>query len=361
MPKQATIDSPALLWPPALRRPASPPTLVYLDLNHWIYLAHAATGHRNGSQYEPALRRCRAARADGTALFPLSATHYMEIAKISDPAQRSDLAGLMEELSGFTTLLSRSWIIRMELAAALTSQLGSSPDPPPRLDLLGPGYGWTLGRLHPIVLSDAAGNDITEQARQQSGPAAFDAYMTAMLLITERAMLAGPADEDVPALRSLGWDPLAAKTMAANRARQEQAFQDGLDEHTRRRPNHLRNIVLAREVIIELEPMLVKAATSRDCSLDDLLGSCPRQAQDLVRSMPSSEVATTLKFQDHRNRSKRWAFNDIFDIDALSIAVPYCDVVVTDTHRRSVLHTVRVDERMDTVVLARLTELPEHL
>ena len=29
MPKQATIDSPTLLWPPALRRPASPPKLVY--------------------------------------------------------------------------------------------------------------------------------------------------------------------------------------------------------------------------------------------------------------------------------------------------------------------------------------------
>jgi hypothetical protein len=107
--------------------------------------------------------------------------------------------------------------------------------------------------------------------------------------------------------------------------------------------------------------MLVEAATSRDCSLDDLLGSSPQQAQDLVRSMPSSEVSTTLKFQDHRNRSKRWAFNDIFDIDALSLAVPYCDVVVTDIHRRSVLHTVRLDERMDTVILARLTELPEHL
>jgi S-adenosylhomocysteine hydrolase len=63
----------------------------------------------------------------------------------------------------------------------------------------------------------------------------------------------------------------------------------------------------------------------------------------------------------HRNRDKWWACNDIFDIDALSLAVPYCDIVVTDSHRRHVLRTAHLDERMDTAVLAKLTELPTHL
>jgi len=361
MPKEATTDSPPLNWPPTLRRPASPPKLVYLDLNHWIYLSQAATGHREGSQFEPALQRCRAARDAGTVVFPLSATHYMEIIKITDPAQRGNLAILMEELSGFTTLLSRSWVMRMELEAALTSRLGPSPEPLPTLDLLGPGYGWALGRLHPIVVQDSEGHDVTEQARQQIGPASFDPYMAAMLLMTERMMLAGPADEDVPALRNLGWDPLAARTMAENRARQEQTFQDGLEDQMRRRPHRLRAAVLAREAVIELEPMLVEAATVRRCHLSDLLGATPQQAQDLIRSMPSSDVATTLKFQDHRNQSKRWLFNDTFDIDALSLAIPYCDIVVTDVHRRHVLHNVHMDTRMDTVILAHLTELTDHL
>jgi hypothetical protein len=33
------------LWPSRLRRPDDDTRLVYLDLNHWISLARAATGH----------------------------------------------------------------------------------------------------------------------------------------------------------------------------------------------------------------------------------------------------------------------------------------------------------------------------
>jgi hypothetical protein len=40
--------------------------------------------------------------------------------------------------------------------------------------------------------------------------------------------------------------------------------------------------------------------------------------------------------------NKRRACNDIFDIDALSLAVPYFDIVVTDSHRRHVLRTAHL-------------------
>jgi hypothetical protein len=35
------------IWPHGLYRPSFDCKLVYLDLNHWIYLAQAATGHRS--------------------------------------------------------------------------------------------------------------------------------------------------------------------------------------------------------------------------------------------------------------------------------------------------------------------------
>lgn len=38
----------AYLWPQSLRLPLRPPKLVYLDLNHWIALAKALAGHRDG-------------------------------------------------------------------------------------------------------------------------------------------------------------------------------------------------------------------------------------------------------------------------------------------------------------------------
>jgi hypothetical protein len=70
-------DAPPLSWP-ALRRPDGGGKLVYLDQKHWVHLAQADTGHPGGTCYAAALQAARAARAAGTAIFPLSVVHYSE-------------------------------------------------------------------------------------------------------------------------------------------------------------------------------------------------------------------------------------------------------------------------------------------
>jgi hypothetical protein len=51
--------------------------------------------------------------------------------------------------------------------------------------------------------------------------------------------------------------------------------------------------------------------------------------------MPSSRVAVSLKAAYHKDNRHVWTSNDIHDIDALSIAVPYCDAVFTDKAARN--------------------------
>jgi hypothetical protein len=96
------------IWPPRLYRPSYDHKLVYLDLNHWIYLAKAATGHSDGPKHEPALAALREAKASGKFLFVLSGTHYMEMEGIKSPRQRRDITDVIEELTGFRTLASRA-------------------------------------------------------------------------------------------------------------------------------------------------------------------------------------------------------------------------------------------------------------
>ena len=55
-------------WP-AIFRPPYEVKLVYLDLNQWIGLAKAATGHKDGARYLQALEAARAAKDAGTAMF----------------------------------------------------------------------------------------------------------------------------------------------------------------------------------------------------------------------------------------------------------------------------------------------------
>src|ERR1700679_3980220 len=101
------IHAPPLLWPPLLELPRAEMLIVYMDLNNWIGLAQALTGHPKGAAHGDVLQACRAARSAGKALFVLSGTIYAEVQKIKDPMQRRRLSEVMEELTDFSTLVSR--------------------------------------------------------------------------------------------------------------------------------------------------------------------------------------------------------------------------------------------------------------
>jgi hypothetical protein len=77
--------------------------------------------------------------------------------------------------------------------------------------------------------------------------------------------------------------------------------------------------------------------------------------------MPSMEVAIELKPLYHRNGESRGDSNTIFDIDAMSIALPYCDAVVADNEVRAMLSPSELATRMDTVLLSRPDELGSRL
>jgi len=96
---------------------------VYLDMNHWVYLAQAATGHASGRRYQEALATLR--QAAGRVVIPLASVHYMEMEGNRNAAQRPDVASLMEELSGFDCVMPRSSILRVEIDAALARLVGT--------------------------------------------------------------------------------------------------------------------------------------------------------------------------------------------------------------------------------------------
>jgi hypothetical protein len=73
--------------------------------------------------------------------------------------------------------------------------------------------------------------------------------------------------------------------------------------------------------------------------------------------MPSGDVWITLLTAGHRNPQTRWTANDIYDADALSVAVPYCDFVATERHAAHLLHAAGLPARVRTTVVATLDEL----
>ena len=77
--------------------------------------------------------------------------------------------------------------------------------------------------------------------------------------------------------------------------------------------------------------------------------------------IPTLRVAVELKLRRFSNTSKKWGINDLRDIDALSRAVPYCDVVVADKEMAGFATQARIHEDYGTRIISRLSELPAEL
>jgi hypothetical protein len=77
--------------------------------------------------------------------------------------------------------------------------------------------------------------------------------------------------------------------------------------------------------------------------------------------MPSLRIAVDLKVELFGNATKTWTMNAIHDIDALSLAVPYCHVVVPDREMAHLLARSQAGKRCDTRIAGRLDELPDML
>lgn len=334
---------------------AAPQRLVYLDLCHWIYLAKAAKGVAAGAPYQKALTRCREAVRDQQALFVLSPELYTEPTKIEDPRQRRDVAAVMEELTGYATLPPRSALLEREIDASLTKLFGAGINTPAPMPLVEIGFGHAFAVPGKRMARGPQG-DASAELRARMGAARFEACMSQIQTGAERRMLAGPDDSEAAQLRKYGWSPEGLETRQQERVNFERDLQAWLIQNPKRfgKQSELRALIAAREMIVgffdQLVPQLAQRGLAPSALDHDLVSA-------FVLSMPSARVTTVLKTRLHSNRAKRWSSNDIYDIDAISLATPYCDIVVPDKEYANVLQQAHLDKAMRTAVPRNLNQL----
>jgi hypothetical protein len=341
------------VWPKSIVKPKAKTMTVYIDLNHWIGLAKAATGHPDGKRHRAALQAIR--KTSARTIFPLSSVHYMEMAGITDPRQRFDVAAVMEEISDFACVMPGSIVVALELDAAVAATAGTTERHDP-IPLLGNGALQAFGRRGGLRISSPDG-DITESARRAwpGGPGQFDSWTESAERELTRSVLRGPTDDKAPSLRETGWDPTISQQIASERASAEHELARQLDAESRWRRGRLRDVVAARYLANEAS-LLNDACTAHEAPIAEICGNV-EAARRFTDSMPSADTRITLLTAAHRNSESKWTSNDVFDIDALSVAVPYCDVVVTERHARHVLQAAGLPDRVGTKVLATLDDL----
>ena len=301
----------------------------------FINLAEVAAGRNAATGYDVLLPAARRARTEGRALFPLSTTHVIELYDIADMQRRRQRVAIMEELSGFTYLMGRPEIQQLEVEAALNAIPGVNIAPQGPIPLIGPSLLWAFGKHGGLVTNAPDPDALAKHICEQMG---IDPGVQPMATLTqwaERGLLAGPDDDEDPDLLASGFDPQKWRDMLDGRARQEQYLVGELDKEPKFRQGRLRDVVNARELDIELGEVVARATTAMETSIGALVDYDRTKLRDFTDCMPSTRVAVSLKAAYHKNNRHTWTTNDIHDIDALSIAVPYCDAVLTDKAARN--------------------------
>jgi hypothetical protein len=120
-------------------------------------------------------------------------------------------------------------------------------------------------------------------------------------------------------------------------------------------------LVACRYVALEVLDMFNEALAARHgLEIENVFGDI-HAARRLVDAMPSADVWVSLVTARHRNPHTTWIRNHIFDADAMSVAVPYCNLVVADRETRHLLNAAGVPDRLGTQMPANVVELADFL
>ncbi|MBK3556084.1 hypothetical protein JHN55_05935 [Streptomyces sp. MBT56] len=334
---------------------------VYLDLWVWIRLARAANGAPREASDTAVLTAVRDASAVGV-VFPLSATHYTEIGKITDPRQRTDLARIMASVSHCRTMRSRRVLLRHQMLHAMHVSFGRPTFRPSPPRVLGIGAAWALvGERAPLVLRGPSG-----RVDMDTVPELRDLLRKANQY-AEFQLLAGPRDEEIEDLRRLGYRPEAVREVTRSRLELEETYAGMLADDPVSR-HELRVRIQAREILHEHHDLLQELLAEYRIDLHREIGLDPNRPRSgrprmtaFVDRMPSVRIAVDLKAALFSNQTKTWTVNALFDVDALGIAVPYCHVVVPDREMANLLSRSHAGPRSGTRIVTRLRDLPGEL
>ena len=213
-----------------------------------------------------------------------------------------------------------------------------------------------------VRVTSADGRDVTEEVRQSFiyGPQVFDEVVSETILELNRKAIVGPSPDEDSEYREHGYSPRKILEPYEREATNEVEFVHRLNDDPKWRRGRLRDAVSAREVLIHINSILKRGCDERGIgSLHSLFSSVSydRRAFD---AMPSFDASVTLKTSLHKNAEHGWTPNDVHDLHALALTLPYCDIVITDRAMASHAVQTGLANRFNTIVLSHLSDLCQH-
>jgi len=331
------------------------PDRIYLDQNKWIKLFKQKEDKISDPDTANVLKDIREQSSEGSAVFPLSLYHMKETATSHNRNGRRDrLFEFMYDLSDFHVIAPMNIVYREEIPHFIEKRIEQTPDMTEKV--FGKGAVFLLGGgnwdIFPTSNLPQGDKQVIKSKIEQASETkwAFD-------LITE--------DSDfIDALRDREHEEGLVSFLEENIKQEDERFDD--NKYRRRR-----NIV--RFFIDYIAPSLIEICNSKEIDeglvTTDLGAYVNQQDEELaseaeafLKEFPSTYSYLNLSItRDIQAQPGTVDSNDLNDLMSLGVAIPYCDVVVTENMWKDIAKRYNLHEIYDTKITADLTDLKEYV
>ena len=313
----------------------SEPRYVFLDQNHWIYLAQACQGRPHRSAHKDLLAALWAAVDRDQIRLPINYLHLLELARASRDRRRADLGEIFELFARGWHVAAWSHILPRELDRAVARVLGLTTIPP-LPEVFGRGLFFGLPPSSRV------------QLQREFGPSAFARLERIAELPGAILDVVSTPDEESRHKQSASIAARAVKDTEAIEM-DRQAFRSESKEVLRR--------VKMAEYIRSFHEQLRVSLSSVGHDLDSFFSLGPEFAVRFWSEVPSLHVDCELTLYRDRQWSRDVEPNDIIDIAHMALTVPYCTVVVVERFWARALKETGVAQKYGTAVCTDLEEL----
>lgn len=335
------------------------PLILYLDMNIWVELTVGSA--RGNQRWENIRARLQEAVDRGRITVPLSGANYLELWHRSNKESREDIGILMRDLSKYKTISSTFEVRRQEVRTHISQFFGFDAPSISGTDLLGYGashaFGSPYGRFR-FVESLAAQDGSVNEGLQIEPPEIWKALI-----------LAGPKWEWLQLvgtqeiLDNDGIDRTPEHRFGSRSQLEEMDLRKRLQQNPKMH-NRLKDLVTMHEIQSLLEDINeICGELDRDphaLFLRQKGGLTPPQAMhEFIEGLPSSNTWAILRMLKHRDFTHPWDQHDWTDLSSLSVALPYCDAVITEKRWAHLFKVSGLAKKYNTTVGSRIEALQD--
>jgi len=317
--------------------------IIYFDQWVWINLLKGHKGIKGYEDLNEIYEKVLETSNSGKHKFPLSACHIIETLKRGDDKSREELFEFMFTSSKFFSIRPHTTMNDLEIISAISKEL-NIPTSDLRMFVFSTGLGHCFNSKE-IFKDKITGKPVSNEEREDLLKKIYQPKLMSGLFssthLKEHADKMKKEDEKL-------------------RIRLEKLRKSEYCSPDKRRK---KDIADARFIITELKEPLVRGIINhphRGIDTEEFISkilSSIAKFESFFKNIPCMYTFHTLNYIRNTNTSRSIKSNDTYDLSALSIAVPYCDIVVTEKEWASTLNKKKFGEIYDTKIISRIQDL----